>query len=210
MKLSDFRNIPFNVSLLDSVFPANKALVAKANRLEQSGDIIRLKRGLYVVSPRISGKKISNFLLANHLYGPSYVSMQSALRFYGLIPERVYEITSMTTALSKSFTNKIAFFSYTHCPDEYFSLGVKSLKENGIYYLIATPEKALCDLMIYTPGLNLRYLKEIGSYLEDDIRFDISELSNFNLDLLRDIRDKGMKKQMITQLIKFIEDERNV
>jgi predicted transcriptional regulator of viral defense system len=62
----------------------------KIANLEQTGKIIRLKRGMYVVSPKVTRQLLSVELIANHIYGPSYVSMESALRYYGLIPEQVY------------------------------------------------------------------------------------------------------------------------
>ena len=99
MNLEDFRNTPFRMQDLSSVFPNCANLKMKAKRLEYDGDIIRLKKGLYVASPLTSRLKLSPFLLANHIYGPSYVSMQTALRYYGLIPEAVYSVQSMTTRL---------------------------------------------------------------------------------------------------------------
>ena len=210
MKIKDLGNIPFPVSVLQAVYPDIQTLTAKAKRIEEKNDIIRLKRGIYVVSPEISGKLLNEFLIANHLYGPSYVSMQSALRFYGLIPERVYGITSMTTGLAKRYSNKIAEFTYVHCPENYYNVGVRSQQEEGMSFLIATREKALCDLMIYTPNLNLRYLSEIKSFLKEDLRFEMDELKTFDLDLLRECQKRGRKKGMISQLIKIIENERNI
>ena len=208
MKLKDLGNIPFTVSILDSIFPDNSAIAAKAKRLEDAGTVIRLKRGLYLVNPEITEKPINEFLIANHLYRPSYVSMQSALGYYGLIPERVYEITSITTGLHKEFKNKIASFSYIHCSKEYYSIGINILKEGSHQFIMASPEKSLCDLMVYTTNLNLRYQSEIHSYLEDDLRFDMDAFKNFNLDILRECEKKGKKKHMISQLIKFIENGR--
>lgn len=208
MKLKDLGNIPFTISLLDTIFPENSAIAAKAKRLEEAGEVIRLKKGLYVVNPDITEKPINEFLIANHLYGPSYVSMQSALRYYGLIPERVYEITSITTGLHKEFINKVASFTYIHCREEYYNIGIEIIKDNGQQFIMASPEKALCDLMVYSPNLNLRYQSEIHSYLEEDICFDSESFKNFNLDILRECVEKGKKKHMISQLIKFIENGR--
>ena len=208
MKLKDLGNIPFTVSILDSIFPENSAIAAKAKRLEEAGDIIRLKRGLYIVNPDITEKPINEFLIANHLYGPSYVSMQSALRYYGLIPERVYEITSITTGLHKEFKNKIASFSYIHCSKEYYNIGIEIIKESSHQFIMASPEKALCDMMVYTPNLNFRYQSEIQFYLEEDIRFNMDAFKDFNVNILRECEEKGKKKHMISQLIKYIENGR--
>lgn len=208
--LGQLGNIPFGVSALATVFSGNKAIVAKASRLANEGRLIRLKKGVYLVDPNFSKKRIHEFLIANHLNGPSYVSMHTALRYYGLIPERVYEISSMTTRYTKKFRNKYGLYSYIHCSPEYFNIGLTLIQEEGVTFMMATPEKALCDLMIYTSGLNLRYKKEISRFLEENMRIDISQLSKFNLELLNEIRDKGKKKQMITQLIKYIADGRNI
>lgn len=210
MKLQDLGNIPFGVSMLESIYPSNKAIIAKANRLEESRKIIRLKRGLYVLNPEVSDKRLNEFLIANHIYGPSYVSMHTALRYYGLIPERVYEIMSMTMGLQKTYTNKVAVFSYTHCPDNYYNLGIDLREEDGVYFMIASPEKALCDLLIYTRNLNLRYKGELVTFLEENMRFDMDALSDFHIDLIRKIRDNGKKKTMISQLIKLMENEKSI
>lgn len=210
MRLEDFRNIPFTAPMLDAVYPEYRAITAKAKRLEDSNKIIRLKRGLYVVNPETNNSILNEFLIANHLYGPSYVSRQSALRYYGLIPERVYEITSMTTGHAKTYSNKIGNFSYLHCHNSYYHIGVKSLSENGISFMIASPEKALCDLMVYTPNLNLRYKSELISYLEEDIRFDISQLKNFDLKILEECLMHSRKKTMIQNLIKLTKEYGNI
>ena len=88
--LSTIGNIPVTVSVLESLYPDIKAGNQKIRLLERDGQIVRLKRGLYVCRPEVSGLAISSELVANHLYAPSYVSMSSALRYYGLIPEAVY------------------------------------------------------------------------------------------------------------------------
>lgn len=210
MTLNNLGNIPFRLSVLDAVYPDHKSIAAKGKRLEDAGEIIRLKRGMYVVAPDVSGIRLNDFLIANHLYGPSYVSMQTALRYYGLTPEHVTETISLTTGTSRNFTNSIGRFRYIHCCDSYFPIGITSITENNVTSLIATPEKALCDLITYTPNLNLRYRNEIRNYLEEDLRIDIDDLKGFDINILRECTEKGKKTKMISQLIRIIEDERNV
>ena len=210
MKLKDVGNIPFRLSVLQSVFPNNTAITAKAKRLEDAGDIVRLKPGLYVTSPTISEKRMNEFLIANHLHGPSYVSMQTALRYYGLIPEHVVEIISLTPRRAKTFSNKVGRFRYVHCPDSYFPIGITSIIDESVSFLIATPEKALCDLMSYTANLNLRYISEIRTYIKEDLRMEREDIIGLNTEILRECACVGRKKTMINQLIKFIEYERNV
>lgn len=204
MRLTDLSNIPFRLSVLESIFPDIAELSWKAKRLERNGDIVRLKRGLFVVEEKISGKTINDFLLANHIYGPSYVSMETALRFYGLIPENVYTTKSITTGTSKLFTNSLGTFQYIHCPDAYFSIGIISSTDGSANYLIATPEKALCDLINFTPKLNLRYASEVKRWLEDDVRFDMDEIARFDISILKACATHGKKKTMIEQIINII------
>lgn len=210
MNLEDFRNIPFRLQDLTSVFPDCVNLKMKAQRLERDGHIIRLKHGLYVASPQTSRMELSPFLLANHVYGPSYVSMQTALRYYGLIPEAVYSVQSMTTGISRNYDNAIATFSYIHVPEKYYNIGVAMSKDGGATFMIATPEKALCDLMVFTSNLNLRFQTSVREYLEEDIRFDMDVLKNLSLSLLEQCASVSRKKTMLNQLIKFLKHERNI
>lgn len=210
MVLDDFRNIPFRTQDLGAVMPGISNLRMKAKRLESDGQIIRLKKGLYVVSPEVSRMELSPFLLANHIYGPSYVSMQTALRYYGLIQEGVYMVQSMTTGIARSYHSCVGTFSYIHVPADYYSAGVTTKEERGASFMIATPEKALCDLMVYTANLNLRCQTSVRDYLEDDIRFDMDELRNLDLSLIEECARASRKKTMLTQLIKFIDYERNI
>lgn len=210
MILEDFRNTPFRMQDLSSVFADCVNLATKAKRLEQDGKIIRLKKGLYVASPRTSRVELSPFLLANHIYGPSYVSMQTALRYYGLIPEAVYSVQSMTTGVARDYENMVGTFNYIHVPTRYYNIGVTMKESSGATFMIATPEKALCDLMVFTPNLNLRYQTSMRDYIEEDIRFDMDALLNFDLDIIKECTEVSRKKTMLNQLIKFIENERNI
>ena len=210
MNLKDFRNIPFRMRDLSSAFPDCVNLKTKTVRLVRDGDIIRLKKGLFVLSPSTSNIELSPYILANHIYGPSYVSMQTALRYYGLIPEAVYSVQSMTTGKTQNYVNSEGYFGYTHVSPEYYRVGVAIKKEAGATFMIATPEKALCDLMVFTPNLNLRFQSSIREYLEDDIRFDMSELRNIDLGIIEECALVSRKKTMLNQLIKFISHERSL
>lgn len=202
---SDLGNVPINVNVLASIYSERKYVRNKISSLEDEGKIIRLKRGLYVASPEFSDKRLSINLIANHLYGPSYVSCQSALAYYGLIPERVYGVTSMTMKHSRKFTNSLGTFDYIRCEQDVFAIGLDMQRESDVSFVIATPEKALCDLIATTPGLNLRYTNEILTWLEDDIRFDMDEFFKLNVSILEEYAKVGKKSTMITKLIKIIQ-----
>lgn len=203
-------NVPFDLSVLSSIFPNNKHIGDKARKLENDGKIIRLKKGLYVASHNETGKAIYRELIANHLYGPSYVSQETALRHYGLIPERVYIVKSVTTKHSRSFENEAGNYQYQNCSNEYFPIGVRIEEGDGINFLIATPEKALCDLINFSKNLNFRSSRDVVTYLEMDIRFDMDSIANMNVSVIEKCAEYSRKQNSINLLIKFMKNERNL
>lgn len=204
-ELGVFKNIPVQTSAIASLYPNITSANRKVANLEKEGRIIRLKRGMYVVNPNESGKLLSLGLIGNVLYGPSYVSMLTALREYGLIPERVEVIESMTTHLTVSFENPVGTFEYHHCARDYYSIGITQREEEGITYLIATPEKALCDYIVCTPRLPLRFIKDTYIFLEEDLRLDMDAFMEMNVDVFRQCAAVSKKQQAINNLIKILE-----
>ena len=118
-ELKALGNVPIGIEVLQSLYADYRSPNMHIAMLEKKGVLIRLKRGLYVVSPEISGKELSVGLIANHLYGPSYVSLHWALRRYGLIPERVYSVTSVTTRHIREFENSLGRFTYKGVSKDY-------------------------------------------------------------------------------------------
>lgn len=196
--------VPITTSIIESSYPELKSPDKKVAWLEKNGYVIRLKRGLYVVNPEYSGRTLSNELIANHLYAPSYISMSTALRYYGLIPEAVYMYQSMTIKHSRSFQTPIGNYDYRNISQEAFSIGVKSLVKGEYAFLIASPEKALCDLVANSPKVNLRYLKDVENYLEHDIRMDMDEFYKFDTAILEEYATVGKKADSITTILKFL------
>ena len=204
MELENIGNIPVSTSALSSLFSEIKAGNQKVRNLELSGKVIRLKKGLYVVAPSVSRVALSTELIANHIYAPSYVSMSSALRYYGLIPETVYTIQSMTIKHSRSFETPIGRFDYTFINREAFHIGITSINKQSYAFLMATPEKALCDLIANSPQVNLRYAKDVEVYLEDDIRMDIDDFRNMDISVFEHYAEVGKKAGSIQSLIKYL------
>ena len=178
----------------------------KVSQMEKNGELIRLKKGLFIVSPDINRLTISKELVANHLYGPSYISFENALSFYKLIPERVYTTRSMTLKRSRSFSTSLGNFDYISAPDNYYQIGIRQEIANDRYaYLIASPEKAICDLIITTPGLRVQSVKAMQIYLEEDLRIDLSSVTAFDTQIIRQCIETGRKKTELTQLYKLLE-----
>jgi len=119
---------------------------ALVKRAIANGEIIHLRRGLYCLAQKYRKKSINLYALAQHIYGPSYISLESALRWHGWIPEAVYTLTSVSLGKSKEFQTPLGVFSYTRVPQEVFYAGVDRLKEEGgDAFLMAMPLKAMAD-----------------------------------------------------------------
>ncbi len=202
--LEQLGNIPVTAATLESLFPDIKGGNQKIRLLERDKQVIRLKRGLYVCSPEVTGIPLSTELIANHLYTPSYVSMSSALRYYGLIPEQVYVMQSMTLKHSRDFDTPVGRYEYTHIPKGSFPIGLSSIRKSGYAFVIATPEKALCDLVANSPGVNLRYPKDAAIYLEEDIRLDLNDFRQMNPAILESYAKVGKKADSIRTLLKLL------
>ncbi|MBL7189240.1 MAG: hypothetical protein ISS70_23175 [Phycisphaerae bacterium] len=111
-----------------------------------NGEIIHICRGLYCLAPKYQKKSISLYALAQHICGPSYISLESALSWHGWIPEAVYTVTSVSLKKSKEFETPLGLFSFDRVPQNLFYAGVERLtddEENT--FLMAKPAKALAD-----------------------------------------------------------------
>lgn len=154
MKEKDFRKIelPYvSAQTLLYLFSDYAKPRERILRLVKNQELIRLKNGFYLIAEKIE-KGIPYEQVANLLYGPSYVSFEWALSFYGMIPEKVYRITSATLSRKKEFQTPVGTFTYTPIPSRCYPVGITLMNVvDGIGgFLIATPEKALADLVFTT------------------------------------------------------------
>ena len=204
--LEEFGIVPIDFPALVTVLGDYKYPKDKVSKMEGKGELIRLKKGLYVVAPDVHHMTISKELIANHLYGPSYISFENALSFYQLIPERVHTIRSLTLKRARNFSTPIGNFEYISAKKNYFGIGIRQEIVNDRYaYLIASPEKALCDIIYATPGLRLQSVKAMQVYLEEDLRIDLSAIETFDTEIVRQCMVTGRKKTELTQLCKLLE-----
>ena len=177
----------------------------KIHNLLKDETLLQVKRGLYVAGPKVTSIKPTAFVLANHIAGPSYISLESALSHHGFIPERVYETTSVTTKASRTFSTPLGVYSYTRLPLPYYSYGIESLEiDRKQRALIATPEKALFDKIVTTAGVIFRSKASVLSYMEDDLRIDIDMLKTLDLSTMESWISTAPKKESLAMLIKTI------
>ncbi|MCC8120150.1 MAG: hypothetical protein LIP09_15595 [Bacteroidales bacterium] len=198
-----YNNVPFSYSQLAYELSRYRAPKNKAQELEKKGAIIRLKKGLYINT--MPPYEYCEGLMANYILRPSYVSSLTALREYGLIPEHVHAIQSSTFIHTCEFINSIGRFDYVKVPIEYYPIGLAMREEKGACYLIASPEKALADLILNTPNLRLRSTKAAITYLEDDLRLDMERFQDFIPEIFEECSKfckKGQSLNTIASLLK--------
>lgn len=187
MKTIELRNaLPLSIfshEMICSVLEKSFSNVnEKISNLVRNGDLIRLKKGFYTFSKLYQNRPLDLISIANNLYVPSYVSFDYALSYYGMIPERVSEVTSATSKNEKLFDTHIGRFSYKKVNIKAYSLGIDWLyDENEGGRFIATPEKALCDKIKYDRGIGTLTQTSMIEYLKYDLRIDITTPLNYEL-----------------------------
>ena len=174
----------------------------KLSRMVKAGDLIRLKRGLYCVAAKHlrDGSLLQLGVIANRLYGPSYVSFETALAHYGLIPEHVHLQCSAVTKRSKMFRTPVAAFRYRQVPQAVFPLGVQLVESPNGNYLMANRTKALCDTLLIKRDLRVTSPKTLREFLEVDMRFDLDEFGEPDGETLRGFSSCGIKSGLFNAL----------
>lgn len=189
-------------SILENL--AYKRINDKIVKLKNKDILTPLKSGLYVYNPLYNNTLLSKEIIANILLGPSYVSLDFALWFHGLIPESVHEITSITTKRSKSFETHYGVFSYVLIKKELFNIGLEIKTSKSGNFIMASKEKALCDKVYFTKDIDLRSQKAMREFLEDDLRIDMDELENCDIKIFEEYTkvSKSKKIEVLTKVIK--------
>lgn len=208
LDLRKYGGVPLEYGMLKLDFPQYDSVKDKIDSLVQEGSLVRLKRGWYVVATTVSGQPYCKGAIANSLYGPSYVSLETALSYYGLIPEGVYATLSVNTKKAKAYTNEVGRFEYYKVPSEYYPIGITAaVQQDNQAFLIASPEKALCDLLYRLHGHRIQSKKAMHAFLFEDMRVDLSALESFDASVVRQIISLGFKKKVFSLLLEVLHDE---
>ena len=148
----------------------------KISREIKKGKLFKIITGLYETDPNTPG-----YLLASSIYGPSYISFDFALSYYGLIPERVSTITCATfnKKKRKQYNTKFGVFTYKDVPSSVYPEEILLKQENNYSYQIATKEKALCDKLYSLKPL--KNISNLENMLFNDLRIDIDEFKKINI-----------------------------
>ncbi len=168
----------------------------------RAGKLVQLRRGVHAFRPPYGGGHPHRFLVANRLVRSSYVSLQTALSYYDLIPEQVASVTSVTTGRPQKLNNAFGHFIYRHIQTRFFYGFRYWGMSDGQFAFLASPEKALLDLIYLTPNA-------------DDEAY-LRALRLQNLDTLDPARLKGLVQaagmpklgRALRQLLLLVEEER--
>jgi len=162
-------------------------------RWKKKGYLIALRNGYYTF-PDFLGKPDYAYFFANKMYAPSYVSLQSALAFYGIIPEAIVQITSVSSLKTAFFSNPFGEFSYKNLKNELmFGYDLKPMDKRRSF-LFATPEKAILDLLYLYPFYNneqeIRELRFDEAFMQEDL--NVERLNDFT----EKFKSKALRKRV--------------
>lgn len=176
----------------------------KISAMLAKGDIVRVKKGLYILGETLRRRPYCRELLANLIYGPSYLSLEYALHYHGLTPERAEILTSVTCGRSRAFATPVGTFSYRMIPLEAFRVGMDRVElADGRSFLMAVPEKALADRIVADRGAALTTQKALHDYLLASLRIDQDLLRELDPERLKDIARhyRSRRVKLLSELV---------
>jgi predicted transcriptional regulator of viral defense system len=182
MKFFDFeqkiKEYPvFSSGELKTIFFVEKNILVQVAFWLKKGYIKKVKKGLYVLTSMVD--KVNLVVLANKIYNPSYLSLEYALNYYGIIPDIPGTYTSVTTRKTENFKNEFGNYSYQKIKEELF-VGYKIIQDGNLSYNIAEPEKALMDYLYLNKNkfvADFDFWKELR--IDEDFKFDKKEISKY-------------------------------
>lgn len=176
--LKTFGNLPaIETELLMAGVPDPNATQVQVSRWRKQGKLIKLRRGVYVLASIYRKVEPSEFYLASLLNRPSYISLEKALEFHGLIPEGVPVYTSVTAKRPERLTTPLGVYDYRHVRPDLF-WGYAPITSNGQTFQMALPEKALLDYF-YLRGMDATPERLEGLRLQNAEKIKFRTLAAF-------------------------------
>lgn len=167
-----------------------------------SGELVALRKGLYVLGPPWRSTPLSMPLVANVLWGPSYVSLEFALSANGLIPEGVAMPTSVTTRRGRQVQTPLGVFTYMHLPVPPYGLDVQIHRNpDGTSYLMASPTQAVCDLVLLTRRLQAASARAMRQFLLEDMRIEPEAVAALDAAVIDRCMQAGLKTRQLRALL---------
>jgi predicted transcriptional regulator of viral defense system len=178
----------FETGLLMAGNTNSRDIRRQLSRWRQTGKICQLRRGLYSLAPPFKKVNPHPFVVANRMLPASYVSLQSALAYYGMIPEYVPVTTSVTTKRPTHWETPIGIFSFRHIQVDFFDGDRLENIGEGQQAFIANPEKALLDLI---------YLESGGDTLDYLTELRLGNLNQLDWQLLKNLAGRIEKPKLL-------------
>jgi hypothetical protein len=191
----------FNETVIGNLFPDSSvgARSLLVHRATQAGEILRLKPGLFLLDSRYRKSEPHPFQIAALLHYPSHISLESALAWHHLIPEAVYQVSSVTTSRSRTFTTPLGIFSFQRVPTGAPRAGVEAVEiARNSWAFIATPLRALADMLYLNKTIT--WQKHGLSYLTESLRIEEEDLGQISFIELEDIIGSLCNSRVITFL----------
>ncbi len=198
--LSVIRDVDI-ASLMLNEAPRRYAIV---NRSLKKGTLTRLRRGTYLIGKPYKKNSPSNFQIAHSIYGPSYISFESALFYHQWIPEAVYTTTSATLKRSTDFDTPLGIFQYVHVPNKLCYLGVERLGDGNEAFFMADPWKAVAD-HYYAYNRNWNQPEDLCL----DMRIEMENMLDSDLTMLRRLSECYQSKRVrkfLCNVLRRLED----
>ena len=169
----------------------------KITEMLRRHEIVRIKKGLYLFGESFRRGPYSRELLANLIYGPSYISLEYALHHYGLIPERVETVTSVACGRARRFDTPAGWYTYQSVPLTGFQGCVQRIEvENEPAFLMALPEKALAEKLRSERGAGITSQRDMETYIIDNLRVDPVGLNTLHPDTLHSIAKRYRSRRI--------------
>lgn len=201
----------FDYSLIASALTRSGYLAPakKIHDLMKAGILIGVKKGLYALSPGYARDPVCKETLANLIYGPSCISLEYALAYHGLIPERVDIITSVTPKRDKRFDTPLGVFTYRYLAKKKYREGIELVWVDAKHpALMASAEKALCDYIVLNKISHLADPADVRAFLHEDLRIDAEKLQRFDLIVLHKL-GRIYKNKALDTVLQFLEGIRS-
>jgi hypothetical protein len=180
----------FDEAVVSNLFPDSSggARALLVHRACRAGEVLRLKPGLFVLSPPYRKSEPHPFVVAAVLHAPSHVSLESALAYHGLIPEAVYQVSSVTVGRSREFSTPLGVFSFRRVPARAPRAGVEALAvaRNG-WAFIASPLRAIADAVYLRR--NITWKRDGLGFLTEALRMEEDDLRSVSFDAKDEILD---------------------
>jgi predicted transcriptional regulator of viral defense system len=188
---------------LKSILSGYKNIRVKINDMLKKKEIIRVKKGLYILGEPYSKNHFYRETLSNLIYGPSYISLEYALSFYDMIPEKTETVTAVTNKRNKVFNTPVGRFSYRYIKPDLYTDGVNLINLDDKHkILIATKEKAVADILYFTDKINS--ISELRDFLFENLRIEETEISKLKKNDIRQLAKKYNGNVLL--LMKFLEE----